>query len=433
MPTVDFERRVETTLESISQNDDIHPDNKEEIHDFIRDLRLEGLSSGWLQKLTSHLKVIAEHLEDTRFEDMDKGDVKDLIAWAQGRDVSDATVNAYKQVVKRFWRWRAEMPKGEHPDATAWINTGGRNGNDTLPKDLLTREDVDALLEATRNPRDKAFIALLWETGARIGELIDITVGDIEDHKNGQKVVIDGKTGPRRLFLVESTPHMNRWLSEHPDPKKEAPLWCQLRDGSRKLSYHYIRQKLLVRAGERAAKAHPDMAEVVEEGDGEDDKDKLEFHKPLNPHHFRHSRATYMANEFTEAQLCEWFGWVQGSDVPAKYVHLSGRDLDKAYGQLHGVIEEDEEDEKETVQRCPRCQELNEPDAAYCMRCGFALDQAEAADFDEKVETDLKESYRETDPSDEDLLDKLDLLDEMLDDPAVKRMLHSRMSDEESD
>lgn len=44
--------------------------------------------------------------------------MKDLIAWAQGRDVSDATVNAYKQVTKRFWRWRADMPKGEHPEET---------------------------------------------------------------------------------------------------------------------------------------------------------------------------------------------------------------------------------------------------------------------------------------------------------------------------
>jgi hypothetical protein len=32
----------------------------------------------------------------------------------------------------------------------------------------------------------------------------------------------------------------------------------------------------------------------------------------VNPHHFRHSRATQLANWLTEAQLCAWFGWVQG-------------------------------------------------------------------------------------------------------------------------
>lgn len=50
-----------------------------------------------------------------------------------------------------------------------------------------------------------------------------------------------------------------------------------------------------------------------------------EFYKPLNPHHFRHSRATFLATKFKEAQLCGWFGWVQGSTVPGEYVPLSGR------------------------------------------------------------------------------------------------------------
>jgi hypothetical protein len=43
------------------------------------------------------------------------------------------------------------------------------------------------------------------------------------------------------------------------------------------------------------------------------------------------SRATYLANYLTEAQMCAWFGWVPGSRVPGRYVHLSGRDIDQAY------------------------------------------------------------------------------------------------------
>jgi len=74
MPAVDFEARVETTMESIRSNDDIHPDNKERIREFKRDLKLADMSDAWLQKLTAHLKVIAEHVGDTRFEDMDEDD-----------------------------------------------------------------------------------------------------------------------------------------------------------------------------------------------------------------------------------------------------------------------------------------------------------------------------------------------------------------------
>ena len=385
MPTVDFEARVETTLNSIEDSDEIHPDNKELIREFKRDLTLEGMSDGWLQKLTSHLKVIAEHLGDTRFEDMEQADVKDLVEWVHGRDVSEATVNAYEQVIKRFWRWMYDLPRGEHPEMVDWINTTGPSkGNGKLPTDLLTRDDIDALKDACRNDRDRAFIAMLYETGARIGELIDLTVGDIEDHKHGRKVVIDGKTGQRRLPLLEATPAINSWLNDHPDPSNGAPLWCQLRDAESELSYHYIRQKLLVRAGERAAKADPGTFAA----DAEAAPEEIEFHKPLNPHHFRHSRASHLANEFTEAQLCEWFGWVQGSDVPAKYVHLSGRDIDNAYGQLHGIEPEEEDDDGPPIEECWRCEEINEADDRCCSRCGAALDE-DAQAVHEEVQQDV--------------------------------------------
>jgi integrase len=358
---------------------------------------------------------------------MDKSDVKDLVEWAQQRDISEATVNAYKQVILRFWRWLHDTPRGEHPEMVAWINTTPSNGsNGKLPQDLLTREDVDALKEGCRNARDRAFIAMLYETGARIGELIDLTVGDIEEHNRGRKVVIDGKTGPRRLPLLEATPAINSWLNEHPDPHHDAPLWCKIRDGSEPLSYHYIRQKLLVRAGERAAKANP--SKFAEDPAAVADPDaKAEFHKPLNPHHFRHSRASHLANEFTEAQLCEWFGWVQGSDVPAKYVHLSGRDIDDAYGKLHGFEPEDEDDSGPTVQECWRCEEINEADDRFCGRCGAALDKDAAETIEEQVGGDLKEDYRDVDPDDEETVELLKAFDEALEDPEFKSKLASKL------
>lgn len=31
--------------------------------------------------------------------------------------------------------------------------------------------------------------------------------------------------------LVESVPHLYNWLNEHPNPEKDAPLWCKIRHG----------------------------------------------------------------------------------------------------------------------------------------------------------------------------------------------------------
>lgn len=380
MPTADYARRVETTLERIDESDEILPENKELIREFKRDLALDGKSDARIQKVLSHMKIIAQHV-DTPFPDMELGDLKDLIEWVHNRDIAETTQADYKKVTKQFYKW-LEGENSEYPDKVDWITTTGPTKNGTLPKDLLTREDVDALKENCKNPRDRAFIALLYETGGRIGELIDLTVGDIEDHTHGRKVVIDGKTGQRRLPLVESVPALNKWLNEHPGGAVDDPLWCQLRDADQQLSYHYVRQKLLERPAKRAG-----------------------IEKPMNPHHFRHSRATELAQEFKEAELCEWFGWVQGSNVPGKYVHLSGRDIDKSYFQHQGIESVEEEDQEDPVQECPRCDELNESTDQFCSRCGFALSE-DARSKQAEIREDVD---REKDAADTmDLLEAVD-------------------------
>jgi integrase len=406
MPIADFEKQLENTVENVEQADDILDRNKELILDYKQDQVLNGLSQATLLRNTQRLKIIGREA-DKPFDEMDKGNVKGLVAWVHEQDYTDETVDTYKTVIKAFWGWLKDAEGDETPDEVRWIKLSNGNGNgDTLPKDLLTKDDVEAQVDAAKNPRDRAFIYLLYETGARIGEVIDLTVGDIEDRNHGKKVVIDGKTGARRLPLVESVPYINQWLSNHPNPAKDAPLWCKIQQGSPddQLGYRYIREKILKKNMERAG-----------------------IDKPSNPHHYRHSRASHLATELKEAQLCEWFGWVQGSDVPARYVHLSGRDIDNAYDQMHGLYEPDEEEQQPDVVECVRCQELNEPDAAFCMRCGFALDQETAAEVEEQADAKVKESYKQVDPADTDTQEKLDTLDEILDDPEVKTALLEKL------
>lgn len=407
MPTADFESKVESTLENIRESDEIHERNKELIEDYERDQTLNGLTKATLARNLSRLKIMAENT-DAPFDSMDKDDVKDIVAWVHSQDYTDETISTYKNVIRSFWKWMNPTDDGEAPPEANWISLKQPNGNDTLPKDLLSKEDIENQVDAAKNPRDKALIYMLYETGARIGELIDLTVSDIEDRTNGKKVVIEGKTGARRLPLVESVPYLNNWLNKHPNPEKNAPLWCKIQQGGPddQLGYRYIREKILKKNMERA-----------------------DIEKPSNPHHYRHSRASHLATELKEAQLCEWFGWVQGSDVPSRYVHLSGRDIDNAYDQMHGLYEPDEDEQTPDVVECDRCQELNEPSASYCMRCGFALDQETAAEVEEQTEQDVKEDYRDTDPDDTETVELLDAFDDALDDPEFKQELLNRITE----
>ncbi|MCO8242991.1 tyrosine-type recombinase/integrase [Haladaptatus sp. AB643] len=310
MPTKDYDAAATRTLETIDTSPTIHPTNKRLIREFHRDLLLDGISAARRQKVTAHLNIVAEHIGQNRFDRLERRDITDLIEWIHNRDIMSSTVSDYKQIIKQFYKWQNN---GEEPEQTAWIRRDAASYHHILPRHLLTPQDISRLIDACVNDRDRAFIALLWETGARIGEVIDLRYGDIEDDSIGKRVVVMGKTGSRRLPLIESSPYIVQWLMTHPAPGTEAPLWCKIEQGTSddQIGYNYIRLRLLMRAQKRA-----------------------DIEKPVNPHHFRHSRATHLANWLTEAQLCEWFGWVQGSKIPARYVHLSGRDIDNAYRAL---------------------------------------------------------------------------------------------------
>ena len=70
--------------------------------------------------------------------------------------------------------------------------------------DYLEREQVDAILEAAHiaNHRDYLIIRVLWRTGVRVNELVNIRPGDIE--WNNQVInVTKAKRGKQRRVLLD--------------------------------------------------------------------------------------------------------------------------------------------------------------------------------------------------------------------------------------
>ena len=379
---------VENKKKKIKEDEDIHPRNRDLILKFQRDLELKDYSESRQYKYLVTLPKLAKQLE-IPFDEAKKEDIEKLILWIKRRkDINETTKLHYKIMLKRFYKW---IGNGEYPECVKFITTTERNNNNKLPEDMLTEKDIKKLLESANHPRNRAFIAMLWETGARIGELMNLKVGSLEDHKHGMKLVVKGKTGARRLVLIRSVPYINDWLKTHPTRKAGDPLWVNIGTKNNGKGIEY--RTLLKMLNETAKKAG--------------------IKKPVNPHQFRHSRATFMANHFTEAQMNEWFGWVQGSDVPARYVHLSGRDIDDAYAKMLGIKDKEEEERKSELEfiKCPRCGYDNGSVSKFCSRCGMALDAKTAMEM-------------------KDVTDRLDeKLAALLDDKNVKELLIQKLKE----
>jgi integrase len=188
----------------------------------------------------------------------------------------------------------------------AWIKTNVKR-NELSEPNVLTEEEGRKLIEAVSKPRDKAFVAVLFEGGFRISEMHGIRIGHITFDQHGARVSVRGKTGGRTVRLITSAPMPASWLEQHPFREDaQAPLWVVLAHNSRVKSFSY--QKTLNLLSELAKKTR--------------------LGKRIYPHLFRHSAATRDSRYLTDRELTYKYGWLGDSKMPARYSHLSGREVD---------------------------------------------------------------------------------------------------------
>lgn len=190
----------------------------------------------------------------------------------------------------------------------------------------------------------------------------------------------------RRVRLISSVPLLAAWLDLHPFRENpEAPLWCRLGTNGRYEPLNYPGMKAII---QRTAK-------------------RAGIRKRIYAHLFRHSRATDLAGKLTEAQLKEFFGWVQSSRQAATYVHLSGRDVDDALLRIYGLKKSEEADNAKQLKpkTCARCKSQNSYSSEFCNRCGMPVD--------------LRSAYNAE--SERNAWDKV--MNELLQDPEVQSVL----------
>lgn len=347
---------------------EINAANKKTISRFIDQLSAEGLTQDRQAKYIYTTVNLSRRLKGKVFSKVTKDDVVKLIGDINKSDFSEWTKRDYRIILKRLMKFVREkegevFEKKHYPAEVAWLDSTMKKARRKLPKELLSIDDVKRLTEGTLNLRDKSFILFLYESGARIGEVLNVRLKDVEPDEYGAKVNLMGKTGSRKIRVIASAPAISNWTKHHPKrDDKEAWLFCGLNHETlgNQGEYRYF-NKLLVKAKERAG-----------------------IDKPVNPHHFRHSRATELSQKLTEAQLCQYMGWEIGSREAATYVHLSGRDIDTAILSLHGLVKPETEKETFTPIKCPRCGISNEPGSKFCSGCSLSLDEKSVIEFDKQ-------------------------------------------------
>ncbi len=276
-------------------------------------------------------------------------------------DVADSTKKQYYIGFKRFLYWYGKRNKGkkaDYQDLADLIEISGK----AKPKnvnDMLTDAEIKQMLLATEkfreHHRNKALIAVLAESGCRLGEVASCRIKDlVEVNKDLYRLTFpEGKTGMRTVILCTSKPYLREYLRHgHPDPTNpESPLWVT------KLG-HEFRQM-------GSATVYT-VIRMTASAAG--------INKRVHPHLFRHTAATRLIGSgLSEPRVKNMLGWAPNSNMTATYVHLDDADKVAAVSELNGLVDKTVNAKGLEVGKCPHCWETVPSTSTFCFNCGSPL------------------------------------------------------------
>lgn len=272
------------------------------------------------------------------------------------------TIRDYQMFVKRFYLWlideelcsiRRDKVKDLKPVSQVKITK--------TADDILSEEQVKAMLDACQNSRDRALIGTLYEGAFRIGEIAGMTWQDVDfSDKHFCTARTDFKTGNERIIPLHiARGYLLTWKNDYPgDASGNNPVFVSRYNTS--LRYTGVKFQLNAIAKRAGIEKH------------------------ITPHIFRHSRITHMIKDGWTDSTVKSIAWGNlETGCFSTYCHLSKRDILNEARKQNGIEapEEDSSTDAMKARQCPRCLTLNTPTQNFCSVCGAPLTEAVAIDL----------------------------------------------------
>lgn len=202
----------------ISENNEHHgaSDNDLLIDEFLSAKSIEGCSKKTLayykKSIKDTISSIGKAIVSIKTNDLRKY----LSEYQSSRGLSKVTIDNIRRILSSFFSW---LEDEDHIIKSPTRRIHKVKFGRTV-KDTFSDEEIEALRDHCDEIRDLAMVEILFSTGMRVGELVNLNIKDI--NFNERECVVYGKGDSERLvyFDARTKIHLSQYINSRKDSNK---------------------------------------------------------------------------------------------------------------------------------------------------------------------------------------------------------------------
>ena len=184
------------------------------INEFIDAKRVEGCSERTLKEYKISAVKLVNHYQDKTLRKITTDDVRNFLMNYQGiNNCSNTTIDNHRRNLSSFFAWL----EAEDYILKSPMLRIHKIKTKKVVKKIISDEDIEILRDNCKDIRDLAIIDLLYSTGIRVGELVNLNKEDI-DFENRECIVIGKGNKERTVYFDAKTKlHLMNYLKVRKD------------------------------------------------------------------------------------------------------------------------------------------------------------------------------------------------------------------------
>lgn len=188
-------------------------DNHEYLKMFLDAKRIEGCSERTIKYYEDTIHHFLSRQEDT-IRTVTTEEIRAYLSMYQGlNNCSKVTVDNVRRNLSSFFSWLEE----ENHILKSPMRRIHKIKTKKQVKDIISDEEIEKIRDCCDSSRDLAMIDLLYSTGMRVGELVNLDISNVDF--DARECVVAGKGDKERkvYFDAKTKLHLQTYLNERKD------------------------------------------------------------------------------------------------------------------------------------------------------------------------------------------------------------------------